>query len=552
MSGDGHFTSLADWSIPSCRSTPSGLSTYCSRTSTYKLPIPHEKDAFMTSDKIFLFVDPPRNHQSEDRGRIPASVQVKMDGNTQGQVKVVVKARYEKQMEPLLERANVGMMKSGLVDQGVGIYTWPLPARLQELTVRDPAQFPYPLLSFDITIHVEPHSEIPNFLVEGARMDVGFFTDVEQTTKLSRRGGDGSNNGHAAAAAVAAPPVRLSDATREKLSHARFGHAMGVAMQKRAEEAAAIAGNDSASTALDRASTSPSPASPPTSPQPHTLFGSIVLNTGEGNLAIADNVGTMGQTVLKTHLGHIRVAPSTSLRSTELHLETSSGDVHIGEASTLEAQDILQVISRDNGSVVADARVHIKGTRVNGEAAAGALTAPSAQWTTNHTLLLKSRDDVVTLLGVEPPWRPALGQGTEQHPWVSVDVTSASGRADVRFAEHVRNTPLRGKFAAQKATTLELHPEYAGSFTLTAPAASSSDSRVTPPDDHSPAAVAAAVERNRVFEVKDASTRAKVAKSGEVWWQLKSMGSTKPTGEDWGSVDVSASDGAAVLGFDAV
>ena len=76
----------------------------------------------MTSDKIFLFVDPVRLHQSEDRGTVPCSVRIHMDGSVKGEVKVAVKAHYEKEMEPLLERANVGMMKAGLVDQGVGIY----------------------------------------------------------------------------------------------------------------------------------------------------------------------------------------------------------------------------------------------------------------------------------------------------------------------------------------------------------------------------------------------------------------------------------------------
>lgn len=469
----------------------------------------------MTSDKVFLFIDPIRKHQSEDRGAVPSSVRVKMDGAVKGEVKVVVKAHYEKEMEPLLERANVGMMKSGLVDQGVGIYTWPLPPRLAELTTRDPDQFPYPLLSFDITVHVESHSEIPNFLVEGARTDVGFFTDVQSTAPLPVQ------------RSLPIEDTQMSNATKEKLSHARFGHAIGLAKQeKRAKD------------------------------MPHTFFGSIVLKTEHGNLTLAGKTLIMGHVILKTNRGDVNLSHGANLRAASIYLESQVGDIHLGSQTQLETRDILQVVTR-NGSIHADDGARFKGTRVNGEAHSGSLDSKAAQWTSNHTLVLSARDDVAALAGIEPPWRPALGTGTEQHAWVSVDATSDRGRVDISFPEHVRDTPLRGTFVSNSESTgdvsVSVHPEYFGSFSLHG---QRSSSRVTPPNEHTSASQGSVIDRKRVFSVKDKSSdKAGFVAEGEVWWQSSEAGSaasSKPKGEDWGSASLKAKSGSVQLGFDAV
>lgn len=614
----------------------------------------------MTSDKIFLFVDPVRLHQSEDRGTVPASVRIHMDGTVKGEVKVAVKAHYEKEMEPLLERANVGMMKAGLVDQGVGIYTWPLPPRLAELTARDPDHFPYPLLSFDVDIHVEPHSAIPNFLLEGAQMDVGFFSEPTQSIQLPAKRNDSppmedaqmsdavkeklshARFGHAIGLAKQqrqqqeeteqaekrqdGPPVKpaqLSDSTKEKLSHAHFGHAMGMQQAKEQEDATNAKRQDGPPVkpiqmsdateeklsharvghAMGMSQQQQEPAkrqdSPPVKPMqmsdatkeklsharvghamglskqqqqqrqqtravdgdddPHTYFGSTVIKVDRGNLVLGDKIRTAGQMVLKTQHGDIALSPSSSLRAAAMYLETQNGNVKLGGKSALEARDIMQVITR-NGSLTAEDGVQVKGTRVNGEAHLGALDSKYARWTSNHTLLLTSRDDLAALAGIEPPWRPALGTGTEQHAWVSVDATSEQGRVDVTFPEHVRNTPLRGKFgsngeSSSSSVSVQLHPEYAGSFVATAPASAKGSSSVNPPKDGS--SPATQPHRKRIFEVKDRSDGKKYLSSGEVWWADESTGasgagSSKPTGEEWGSVELNSKGGGVSLGFDAV
>lgn len=77
----------------------------------------------MTSDKVFVFVDPLRSDGlSDDRGTVPAIVEVKKDGTSSAKVFVEIFARYEKEFEPLLQRANIGLMSAGLHDCGVGIY----------------------------------------------------------------------------------------------------------------------------------------------------------------------------------------------------------------------------------------------------------------------------------------------------------------------------------------------------------------------------------------------------------------------------------------------
>ncbi|CAO1637068.1 unnamed protein product [Sympodiomycopsis kandeliae] len=550
VSGDGHFVSLADWSLSSCTKT---APYYCHRSSIYKLHIPTVRDAFSTSDKIFIFADPIRsNIHTDERGNVPTSIKMILDPEMKEkeQVKVVVRARYHKEMEPLLERANVGEMKAGLVDQGVGIYTWPLPPKLAELTQKEAQQFPYPLLSFDIDLHVEPHSRIPNFVIEGAQMDVGLFTEPKLSTskapnhkrdreevlqlsdatreKLSHARHERDRDGDLASEQT----LQLSEATREKLSHARFGHAIGLARQKRQPASASADSLPLAGRQLAP------PSSVPAVSLPHTIFGSLTVKSGLGNISIADNVDNLGILTLNTKQGNIDVASSTSIRGGAIYLETKAGQVTIGPQSTLEARDNLQVISR-NGSVSIQDGVRLSGTRVNGEAPLGTLSAAQATWTSNHTLVFKSQSDLTTLIGITPPFRPALGVGTEQHPWVSVDSISTQGSTNLTFVNQVRNTPLRGKFTSEKDVTLALHQEYFGSFSLS----SGSHVQVIPPDSKKEIKTKT-MDRSRIFESD--------GKKGQIWWKENGKGSTPPTGEEWGGIQVESKKGKVVLGFDAV
>ncbi|CAO1617367.1 unnamed protein product [Parajaminaea phylloscopi] len=505
VSGDGHMEALADWSLPSCRSTQLGLSTYCTRKAQFNLTIPAAADAFNTSEKVFIFVDPIRPAGlSNGRGKVPATVEVREDGGSGAEVAVEIIAKYEKEVEPLLQRANVGLMAAGLADRGVGIYTWPLPPHFSMLP---PHIYPYPLLSFHIIAHVSPQSRISTLNIDGANVGVAFYRSVPSHPSHSNKRGLEDH-----------PLLDIAP-----LRHLRFGHAIG---QHRAEQA-----QKAQKRAQDAAS--------------HAFYGNVRITVGQGDLSFGSGLHAMGRVWAVTDDGSIDIGDDAAMTAFEVHLEAKKGPIRVGKHTRIEAEDVVNMLSSSVGDVTIMDNAVVSATRLTIEARAGSVSAGGSSWHSNHTLVAKALREVTAQIGISAPYRPALGVGTEQRPWVFVNATSARGDVKIVLGDHPRGVALRGAFSANKASVdVALHREYVGSFHVVG--STPSGSRVTAPKTLSDGDQG----RDRVYSSQDKSTRTRFESVGEVWWKKHDSSQSHPTGDDWGSIDVAAGGGTARLSFD--
>lgn len=521
MNGDGHFLTLADWTTPACRSTVKGVSTYCTRSAHFGLTIPHDARSFRSSDQVFVFIDPQRGHGfSDGRGSVPATVEVRADGQSETVVAAEIEARYEKELEPLLQRANVGLMAAGLRDRGIGIYTWPLPPHLQLVSTE---LYPYPLLSFRIILHVHPSSRVPTLRIDGSATDVGLFRSLSAEGRVNKT-------------PHALQRRELERGLEERLPHVRLGHAVGLARAQQREQ---------------RRQAAADPAAFP-------YFGIVKMTVGDGDLLVGGSTRIMGRMWATTTDGKIDIADDSTISAIEMHMEAGSGGISIGKDVKMDAEDIVWIksgadLSLGAGTVVAGTRVTADVTTPAGKITSG---SDATQWRTNHTMVLNAHGGIDAQLGVSPPYRPLLGTGTEQRPWVQVDATSSLGAVRLRFTDHVKNTPLRAQVTSDAGDAdVALHREFSGSFHVTS---GKTDSVVTPPRDRSDGD-----GRDRVYSSEDRSGSGKgkgkgndkdaaaaFDKSGEVWWKEHGKGTSHPEGENWGSIAIKAPSGMANLAFD--
>lgn len=569
--------SLADWSVPSCRSTESGSATFCSRKAEQKLPIPNDESSWTSTDKIFVFVDPQRAPElSKDRGRVPATVSVQMDGTLDGEARVEVEAIYERAMEPLLKRANVGWMAAGLRDRGIGIYvsrenlerralslevssadpsytipvlphqTWPLPPHLQ---AGPSSIYHYAPLSFKVTIHLQPNASVPNVRIEGTEIHASVFSKlIGKPFHPTVTSGDNTDTTSAPVTSSSSVTGRDSNRRgleeREKVATRvnameksfRLGHAMGKAHSSQRD--------------LDVRETSSSAATAQptdTAPLQHPYLGSLVIKTGRGSLALGGSVETMGRTKLETGEGQIAVMDGSQLLSREIHLESHRGDVFVGKNVTGYSSDIIYIAAR-HGDLWVGENTLLHGTRINGEAKGGSLDGPHSVWASNHTMVLRGEKGIKAQAAVSPPFPPVLGVGTEQRPWVKVDADSSEGNVALQIVNQTAQLPLRITAKASKGSIdLALNREFTGEFEVSG---AKRESRIVAPAAASKEDESAG--RERVYSMKDTSgdnAQSQLKAQGEIWWKGAGI-TTKPTGEDWGSVRVSAQRSAQVS-FDA-
>lgn len=526
------------------------MATYCTRTTNFNLTYPRAANSFHSSDKVFIFVDPLRGHGfSDERGRAPATVEVQVDDKApKEEAMVKVEARYEQELQALLERANVGLMSAGIRDRGVGIYTWPLPYHLRVVPQH---VYPYPLLSFKIVVKLHPDAQIPNFVLDGANMDVGMFRDLP---------GQGKMNVVAPAKTTTGKQQRRSEEGLQMLdigrlktatSNLRLGHAIGKhraevrqALRKRADD---------------------------TSSWP--FFGIVRLLTGQGDILFGGRTHVMGHIWAATKAGKIDLGEEARLRGIEVHLEaepaqphthgeevakatamSSGGDILLGKGTQIDAKDIVSLTSRGARGIALGDDAWISATRLNADVkgAGGIASADSAEWRTNHSLVLNAPSGgIVAPVSVSPPARRELGTGTEQRAWVGVDATAGKGDVALRFKHHEAGTPVRVNAKSHERGSVEvvMQPEFGGTWHVKAP--NRAGSSVTPPRTGSDGKDARGA---RVFESKDVQAgKDTFEASGEVWWRKKE-GDKHATGEAWGSVEIEAAAGskeaAAKLSFD--
>lgn len=466
-----------------------------------------------------------------------------MDGELEGQATVDIEAFYEYELEPLLARAHVGLMKAGLRDQGVGIYvswreqadivsfqcaytyglspcaqTWPLPPNLVNVPK---ALYPYPLLSFKVTVHV-PHSVlIPNLRIEGSDIDIAVFAGLPKP--------ETANGKHLGSRS-------LPESSQSASSNSRRRH-VGRSV---ASDGASPRGRLGYALARRQASAKDDPANP------HPLFGSLIAVTRHGSLSLGGSIRATGRLWAENSDGPIEVKQDTHLRAHEIHIEAGRGDLTIEKDALLESKDEVLVLAH-HGNISVSEGVKVFGTRLDVEADDGRLMSPQGIWYSNHTMILKGTKGVEAAAGIKTPWRSQLGEGTEQRPYVSVDASSQQGDLNVRFVEHVEKVPLRVNAKAPEGQlTLALNKEYAGSYHLLGGAGSKVASAPTVEEKDK--------ARTRVFSFADESKSAnEYDAKGEVWWRNSSTGAgNEPPlrGTDmWGSVEAVAK-GSGKLSFE--
>lgn len=367
--------------------------------------------------------------------------------------------------------------------------------------------YPFPLLSFKIVLHIHPASRVPTIKIDGANVDVAFYHSIPVDAPFNqKRGSEG---------------LRLVDKAR--LDHLRFRHAAGKHRSKQLEPARRR-NEDLAS---------------------HPFFGNVRLTVGKGDLSFGGSLRAIGRVWAVTDHGNIDIGAQASMRINELHLEARKGSILVGKGSQLEARDVVNMLSNNAGDVHTTEDVVVSATRATAEARQGSVVASFSEWKTNHTLVFNGLKGVVAQVGIAPPYRPELGVGTEQRPWVSIDARSPQGEVNVRFKTYVPNTPLRGTFRSDTADVdIVLHREYAGSYHVVS--SSLAGSEVTSPKDLSDDAGG----RDRMYSSQNNSTAARFESTGEIWWKEHGKSSKQPQGEEWGSIDIAAQSGVAHLAFD--
>lgn len=437
---------------------------------------------------------------------MPATVEVREDGKVDADVVAEIHARYEKDVEPLLEQASVGLMGSGLRDRGIGIYTWPLPPHLAMVSH---TLYPYPLLSFRIILHVSPASRVPTLHIDGAEMDVGLFRSLPADGRLNLQKRSTSQS------------LQILD--KSLLDNVRYGHAIG---KKRAEQREAVKRKNEDSKSFP-------------------YFGIVRLTVGNGDLLFAGSTRTMGRVWAVTQKGKIDIADDTRMSGIELHLESKQGTIQIGKRVDLEAQDIVHITAQKEGDVQLGAESIVSATRTTVESKEGSIHSLSSEWKTNHTLVFKGLQGVNADISISAPDRKELGVGTEQRAWISVETESRSGPVTIRIKDQMRNTGLRGQFKAPKGSAdVRLSPEYIGAFHVTS--SKPNDSKVSSPKDRADEAGG----RDRVFSSENKSTTDRYDVLGEVWWKEHGKSQKRPGQDDWGSVFVTAGDGPALVSFE--
>jgi hypothetical protein len=179
ISGDGHPISLTNWTLRSCQNSIARHGqVLCTSTSKLELDIPPAK-AIHSNEGLFIFADPPREDRlGDNRGTAPGTIDFKLvevgngpDQVPEGKVHVVIDAEYEQNKLEVFERSTIVKMASRRHSQGIGIYTFPLPARYQRLDTAP--------LTFHIKVLVPAGSLIPAFRTDASAMNVAAFAHTD-------------------------------------------------------------------------------------------------------------------------------------------------------------------------------------------------------------------------------------------------------------------------------------------------------------------------------------------------------------------------------------
>ncbi|PWN38246.1 uncharacterized protein FA14DRAFT_188258 [Meira miltonrushii] len=403
ISGDGHITSYANWTLESCQNSKAHRGdVVCHSTTKIELDIP---TGFHSTESIFVYADPPRQNQlSEGRGHVPGTIEVKLvpegtgPGQTpKGKATVVVDAEFEQSRMEVFEKSTVAKLASGLVTQGVGIYTYPLPAKYVN---RNP-----PPLLMRIQILIPAGATVAALNVQASAMSIGGFVEPEMilTHQESRA-------------------LQPAHAKRDQLAHPYFGRFIlqsGVTPVR-------IGAN-----------------------VPIQALGVVKVTTYNGDIIIDSNINS-GEVRFETMTGSIRLEENSQVTAwRESRLISQTGNIELKRNSWFDSSYILA--KTNNGNILGGGKDHA-GSKDGGI------------WKTNKTIeMYTSNGAIHASYAVRLPTDSFLNPTKN----VRVETESKNGGVDVVFVDHEKGTGLQAKLTTSVGIVFaRMHKAFVGKWQL--------------------------------------------------------------------------------------
>lgn len=422
ISGDGHVEAYVNWTLKSCMASEQHHGdVLCTSSTRLDLDIPTD---FHTNEGLHILADPPRdNHLMDGRGHIPGTVEFQVveegtapDQSPKGKVRVIVDAHYEQKRSEIFDHATVALLGSAVNPQtsGVGIYvsqtehTWAFRLKTSLQTYPTPEKYLHrdpPPLYMNIKVLIPAGSVISSFTTETSGMSVGVFTEPEPVSPSLTKSSRSINQRNSARS------------PSKKLANPYFGRFV------------VKTGTKSIRTSKEL---------------PIEAKGVVKMVSSNGDVIVSSDVHTT-EVRLESLTGNIRILEGVQVIAwRESHVKSGTGDIELQPRSLFYSTDI--VAQTANGRIFGGEQDH------------------AGVWRTNKTLVLKtSNGNVHAAVDVKKVTNPAFNRGK----LIRVEAESTNGNVDLSFVNQDAGTKLHGKANSKiGSVSARMFPSFEGTWQL--------------------------------------------------------------------------------------